>query len=484
MELLSGRVEDGRHRQNYGTEQMERGKLQKRLGFVIGNEAPLYNIMNSSPLFFITLLFFTAVSAPMLFADEALRSRLKDDHSRKGDHWIYNDIEGGFAEAKRTGKPLFITFRCVPCEACEGFDAEVAKGSENLMKLAQEKFVCVRQVEMKGVDLSLFQFDKDLSWAAMFLNADRTIYARYGTQSAEGADAYNSLTSLKQTMNRVLSLHSRYPGNAAMLKGKTGKPLPYRTAMEMPGLKNKDKYTKKTERQNCIHCHNIHDAEHALAQQKGRFNIQMMWRYPLPENLGLQIERDDGTKVKAVKSGSSAARAGIRPGDLLWYADGQVLASIADLQWVLHNLSGGSTTLNLKVGRNGTSQQLVLRLPANWKKSDFSWRGSMHSVDPKLGFWAVPLKKEEIAKRGIKTSGDAYVIKWINNGLPAGREILNAGLKHNDVLVEYGGKPITMNMRGMNADLRMNYKVGQRLRLAAIRNGKRIEAQVKLVSNE
>ena len=108
----------------------------------------------------------------------------------------------------------------------------------------------------------------------------------------------------------------------------------------------------------------------------------------------------------------------------------------------------------------------------------------MHSVDPKLGFWAVPLKKEEIAKRGIKTSGDAYVIKWINNGLPAGREILNAGLKHNDVLVEYGGKPITMNMRGMNADLRMNYKVGQRLRLAAIRNGKRIEAQVKLVSNE
>ena len=209
-----------------------------------------------------------------------------------------------------------------------------------------------------------------------------------------------------------------------------------------------------------------------------------MWRYPLPENIGLKIERDDGTKVQSVNPGSPAARAGVRPGDLLWYADGQVLTSISDLQWVLHHLSGGSTTLSLKVGRGGSSQQLALRLPANWKKSDFSWRGSMHSLDPKLGFWATPLKQDEMAKRGIKTRGDAYVIKWINKGIPAGREILKAGIKHNDVLVEYAGKPIVKDMRHMNADLRINYKVGQRLPLTVMRGGKRIEAQVKLVAND
>ncbi|MFP6900446.1 MAG: Trx7/PDZ domain-containing (seleno)protein, partial [Opitutales bacterium] len=376
--------------------------------------------MHTSYIRYLTAILLGVALSSMVFADEALRSSLKDDHSKRGDHWIYNDIERGFAEAKNTGKPLFITFRCVPCETCKGFDAEVAKGSENLMKLAREKFVCVRQVEMKGVDLSLFQFDMDLSWAAVFLNADRTIYARYGTQSAEGADAYNSLASLENTMNRVLSLHSRYPSNKGMLNGKVGKPLPYQTVMEMPGLKNKEKYAKKTERQNCIHCHNIHDAEHAWAQKKGRFNIQMMWRYPLPENLGFKIERDDGTMVKAVEPGSPAARAGVRVGDLLWYADGQVLTSIADLQWVLHNLSGGSTTLNLKVGRGGSSQQLALRLSANWKKSDFSWRGSMWSLDPKLGFWAVPLKPEELSKRNLKARGNAFLIKWINQNLPAG----------------------------------------------------------------
>ena len=140
--------------------------------------------------------------------------------------------------------------------------------------------------------------------------------------------------------------------------------------------------------------------------------------------------------------------------------------------------------MNLKVGRNNVGRQVTLRLPVNWKKTDFSWRTSMHSLDPKLGFWAVPLKPNELAKRGIKARGDAYVIKWINNNIPAGIQILGSGIRENDVLVEYAGKPITMDMRGMNADLRINYKVGQRLSLTVMRGGKRINAKVKLVANE
>ena len=30
------------------------------------------------------------------------------------DFWIYGDLQAGFAEAKRTGKPLLINYRCVP----------------------------------------------------------------------------------------------------------------------------------------------------------------------------------------------------------------------------------------------------------------------------------------------------------------------------------------------------------------------------------
>jgi len=28
--------------------------------------------------------------------------------------WIYNDLKGGFAEARKTGKPLLVLLRCVP----------------------------------------------------------------------------------------------------------------------------------------------------------------------------------------------------------------------------------------------------------------------------------------------------------------------------------------------------------------------------------
>ena len=101
-------------------------------------------------------------------ADDGLRERLEGTHAADADHWIYNDIATGLEQAKKTGKPLFVTFRCVPCEACMGFDAEVANGNDRVKELANEHFVCVRQVEMKGVDLTRFQFDHDLNWSDTF----------------------------------------------------------------------------------------------------------------------------------------------------------------------------------------------------------------------------------------------------------------------------------------------------------------------------
>lgn len=49
-----------------------------------------------------------------LHADDGKNLRgLLQDHQLKGD-WIYDDIEAGFAAAKKSDKPLLISFRCVP----------------------------------------------------------------------------------------------------------------------------------------------------------------------------------------------------------------------------------------------------------------------------------------------------------------------------------------------------------------------------------
>src|SRR4051794_31253528 len=86
-----------------------------------------------------------------------LQKAINDLHVLDQDFWIYNDLGAAVEQARKANKPIFVTFRCVPCKACSGVHAEVAEGSEGIKQLAQEKFVSLRQVEMKGVDLAQVQ---------------------------------------------------------------------------------------------------------------------------------------------------------------------------------------------------------------------------------------------------------------------------------------------------------------------------------------
>ncbi len=70
--------------------------------------------------------------------------------------------------------------RCLPCEECVKLDDELIENDPELQALL-EPFVRVRIVGTNGLDLSLFEFDTDQSFCVFFFNADRTLYARYGT---------------------------------------------------------------------------------------------------------------------------------------------------------------------------------------------------------------------------------------------------------------------------------------------------------------
>ena len=86
-----------------------------------------------------------------------------------------------------------------------------------------EKFVCVRVVSTNGLDLSLFQFDYDQSFAAFLLNADGTVYGRFGTRSHRTSWSDDvSIEGLAQALKGGLELHERYPKNKAGLAGKKG----------------------------------------------------------------------------------------------------------------------------------------------------------------------------------------------------------------------------------------------------------------------
>lgn len=61
-----------------------------------------------------TLLFLVVMfgEAAAQTRDEMVRKDLSD--LRDDPTWTYNDLEAGFAEAKRSGKPLFVVLRCIP----------------------------------------------------------------------------------------------------------------------------------------------------------------------------------------------------------------------------------------------------------------------------------------------------------------------------------------------------------------------------------
>ena len=43
--------------------------------------------------------------------ENLLRVNLKD---QAADFWIYDDLKAGYSRASKTGKPLLVSFRCVP----------------------------------------------------------------------------------------------------------------------------------------------------------------------------------------------------------------------------------------------------------------------------------------------------------------------------------------------------------------------------------
>src|SRR5947209_4089124 len=108
---------------------------------------------------------------------------------------------------------------------------------------------------MRGVNLNVIDFDYDLVWAALFLNADEHVYGRYGGRDAESADRYLSLAGLKYALEQALAAHRRWTNEPSAAAA-----APVRRVEEYPAAKG----LKETA---CIHCHQVYDfgREAALA---------------------------------------------------------------------------------------------------------------------------------------------------------------------------------------------------------------------------
>jgi serine protease Do len=397
--------------------------------------------------------------------------------------WIYNDLDRGLAEAKRTNKPLFVVLRCIPCEACSEFDKQLL-ARDNEVKGLFDRFVCVRVVQGNGLDLSLFQFDYDQSFHAMFLNADKTIYGRFGTRSARPEDDDMTMKGLRQAMLGALELHKNYPGNKQQLAGKQGRPVEIRVPEELPGLKGK--YPKKLDYEgklvaSCIHCHQIRDSERDVYRKANKtMPAEVLFPYPLPDVLGLTMNPDERVVIKKVAEGSIAEKAGLKPGDEIATLAGQPLLSTADLQWVLHNAPARGE-LPAQVERDGRAQKITLTLPRGWRQqSDISFRATTWELRRMAtgGLVLEDLPDAERKKRGLADDALALRVKHVgeyNEHAAAKR----AGFKKNDIVINVGDRAGRMTESQFIAAALENRR-GTSLPVTVLRGDDRVELKLPM----
>jgi hypothetical protein len=397
--------------------------------------------------------------------------------------WIYNDLDRAFLEAKRTGRPLLVVLRCVPCLSCVGLDASVLQEPDLAPLL--DRFVCVRVINANALDLTRFQFDYDLSFSTLIFNADGTLYGRYGSWTHQADPEARETIGYRKALEAALALHAAYPGNRDALAGKQGGPVPYRTPVEFPALATK--YGRELNWggnvvQSCVHCHQVGEAFRSHHRER-REPVPRAQIYPMPapETIGLTLAADSVARVMAVAAGSAAAAAGFAAGDEVETLAGQPLISVADFAWALHR-APEQGELAAVVRRGSAQRTLGLKLAEGWRtQANISRRVGTWSMRAMAlgGMSLVELDPAERTARGLKPEGMALLARGVGQyGKHAAAK--NAGFRKDDVLVAVDGLTARMTEGELIGRLLETRKMGEQVEVTVLRGSERVQLKLPM----
>ena len=430
-----------------------------------------------TPLLALALTCFATTTFAATLKDREGAVRGDKAAMEKDGRWIYNDFQKGFEQAKWKGKPLLVVLRCVPCLSCAGLDASVLHEPELAPLLDQ--FVCVRVINANALDLSLFQFEYDLSFSTLFFNGDGTVYGRYGSWTHQKNPQDKTTAGYKRALEAALALHRNYPNNKAALAGKQGGPTPFKTSVEIPALAAKYKTTLDWEGkvvQSCVHCHMVGEALRAsYRDQQKPIPSELIYPMPAPETIGLTLAPEAVARVQFVAAGSIAAKAGLLAGDDIVTLAGQPLISIADFSWALQR-APESGAIAASVRRAGGEKTLSLTLPADWRShSDISKRVGTWSLRAMTsgGLSLEDLPDAARTERGLAPEGLALFVKTVGHyGKHAAAK--SAGFQKDDVIVELDGLTARLTEGQLMGHLLQKRMAGEKVPATVLRGTTRV----------
>jgi serine protease Do len=400
--------------------------------------------------------------------------------------WMYNDIPGAFEKAKQTGKPIIVVLRCLPCHECVKLDDELVD-THPVIRPLLEQFVCVRQVATNGLDLNLFQYDTDQSFAVFFLNSDKTIYGRFGTRSHRTEWIGDvSLDGLAKALQKTLELHRNFEEVKPLLAGKTGPPMEVASPERYPALQ--DKFTANLNYEgdvvkSCIHCHQIGDAQREFYwTAKKPIPEKVLYPFPHPTVVGLVMDPKELATVKDVVPDSPAARAGIRPGDTIESFDQQPMLSVADVQWVLHSVDPDGGVVPMTLTRDGAPVKASLQLRDGWRqRGDLSWRVTSWGLRRIAtgGMVLETLPDEARREMGLDADGMALRVKRVGQYGPHGTA-KRIGFREGDVIIRFDGQSDLTSEQRLHTYVVTSKQPGQKVDVELRRGARRMAFKLPL----
>jgi serine protease Do len=383
--------------------------------------------------------------------------------------WL-EDVGEARMQAAREQRPLFVTLRCLPCKQCAGFDQAVL-GATPQLELLLRQFVTVRLTTVQDLDLRQFPVqgwqDLDLSWWGYFLSPEGRIYGVFGGRDHESDTSRISVAALATAMKRVLAHHYDPRRGKWDVDGPVPKLDGERiTPFDLPGWKSWGRRYVDVTKLECLHCHQVAEILRQPALDAKKFDKQRdLEVWPLPENVGLTVARDDGLLVTEVAPAGPAAKAGLQAGDVIGAAGGRQLFSQTDLRAALHRAPRGACEIPILWLRGEELQRGTLVLADSWKRTNIQWRASIAdgNIGAQPGFaWPNPASDKERSALGI--APDRMAIKpWF--GKEKGYIAQAAGLTNSDVITAVNGKQPNLSGRAFLVWFRLTFDPGDQVTL-------------------
>lgn len=417
------------------------------------------------------------VSTNQLIADDAKRwneiltdsTKIELPAPRPKVEWLTH-FAPAFKQAQAENRPLFITFRCLPCKQCADFDQDVLEGGPELDPLLRQ-FVTVRVTNAEHINLNLFPLegfqDFDLSWWGYFLSPQGHTYAIFGGKDHISDTTRISTAALANTMSRVLEHHYHPQREAWNIDGPAPDlSKPHKETFKLPGFESWAKRYPAGE--GCMHCHQVAEVLRQPAIDADTFDkLRDTQVWPLPENVGIELDRDHGLRVTNVEPNSPADRIGLKPGDVLAAAGGRRLFGQADFRGVLHRGPKGEGEIEVYWLRDGSVKYGTLKLEDGWRKTVLDWRMSVSQGNIGAGPGFFPLKATEEQRRTLGVAADSLAIRPFMGKADQG-PARRAGLTNDDVVIAVNGDRPNFSGRAFLVWFRMKFDPGDAVTLTAV----------------